>query len=171
MIMDSLLNPTSLRSQADVDFREEQSVDEQDEFDYFESIDGLVAVGVTNATGAVLLMNSPHGWRLPYGPVDTDEDWVLAGQNVSEELTGVSARVTRAERVAQITRCLERDEERKTTSYDVVLRTAPVTGEPVSSDPGFGPWGELEVDWFDAVPEDAYWGHGDAVDDIRLFLE
>lgn len=169
--MDSLFDPSSLRGQTAVEFREEQSVDEQEEFDYFESIDGLVAVGVTNAAGAVLLMNSSHGWRLPYGPVDVDEDWVLAGQNVSEELAGVSVSVIGVERVAQITRYLECDGEHKTTSYDIVLRTDSVTGEPVSDNPGFGPWDELEVDWFDTVPEDAYWGHGDAVDDIRLFLE
>ncbi|WP_247005020.1 hypothetical protein [Halosolutus gelatinilyticus] len=169
--MESLLNPISLRDRTDVEFGEEQCTDEQDEFDYFESIDGLVAVGVTNAAGAALLMNSPHGWRLPYGPVGADEDWVLAGQNVGEELTDVSVTIARAERVAQLTRCLANDEERETTSYDVVLRTAPVAGEPVGDDPSFGPWDEVEVDWFDAVPEDAYWSHGSAVDDIRSFLE
>lgn len=169
--MESIVDPDSLRERTDIEFREERSTDEQDGFDYFESIDGMVAVGLTNSTGAVLLMNSPHGWRLPYGPVDMDEDWVLAGQHVGEELTGVSVSITRAERVARITRCLQNEEERKTTSYDVVLRAAPVANDPVADDPSFGPWDELEVDWFNIVPEDAYWSHGDAVDDIRRFLE
>lgn len=170
-LVDSLLDPDSLRNRADIAFREERSIDEPDGFDYFASLAGMVAVGITNDAGAVLLMNSPHGWRLPYGPVDTNEDWVVAGQRIVEELTGVSGSISRTERVTRITRRLETDEERKTTSYDVVLRSVPVAGEPVDNDPSFGPWDELEVGWFDTVPEDAYWDHGDAVDDIRSFIE
>ncbi|KZN23726.1 hypothetical protein A4G99_12735 [Haladaptatus sp. R4] len=168
--MDSLSDPSSLRGRTAIEFREEQSVDEQGEFEYFASVDGMVAVGITNGAGAVLLMNGPHGWRLPYGPVDTDEDWTAAGRSVGEELAGVSLTITCAERVARITHREAGNEERKTTSYDVVLRTIPVTGEPIDDDPRFGPWDELEVRWFDSVPEDAYWNHGDAVDDIRLFV-
>lgn len=117
------------------------------------------------------MMNSPHGWRLPYGPVDADDDWIAAGRRVGAKLTGDSVTISGVERAAQITRHLAGDETRQTTSYDVVLRTNPVTGKPVADDPHFGPWDELELEWFDAVPEDAYWEHGDAVDDIRPFLE
>lgn len=169
--MDTLTDPSSLRGRTGVEFREEQTVEERNGFDYFSSVDGMLAVGITDEAGAVLLMDSPHGWRLPYGPVGTDEDWMLVGRNIVEELTGVETPIDCAERVAQIHRRLETDEERTTTSYDVVLRAVPVTGEPVDDDPTFGPWEELEVGWFDTVPEDAYWSHGDAVDDIRFFTE
>lgn len=94
----------------------------------------MVAVGITNDRGGVLLTNSPHGWRLPYGPVNADEDWMLAGQRVAEELTGVGVCIARAERASRVTRCLENEEGRKTTSYDVVLRAVPVAGEPVADD-------------------------------------
>lgn len=29
----------------------------------------------------------------------------------------------------------------------------------------------LELGWFDAVPDDAYWDNGDAVDDLRIFVQ
>lgn len=172
--MEPLLDPDSLRERADVEFREERISAEREGFDYFASIDGLVAVGLTNEAGGVLLMNSPHGWRLPYGPVDEDEDWVAVGRRVGEELTGVDVTIARTERAARITHRLEdgrEDDERETTSYDVVLRGTPVRGEPIDDAPTFDPWDELELGWFDAVPDDAYWDHGDAVDDIRLFLK
>ncbi|MCU4743185.1 hypothetical protein [Natronoglomus mannanivorans] len=179
--MESLLDPASLRGQEGVEFRDERCVDDREGFDDFASIDGLVAVGITNRAGAILLMNSPHGWRVPYGPVDPaeNEDWVAVGRRIGAELTGVDVSISRAERVGKITHRLEDGFEdggregtaRETTSYDVVLRSTPVTGEPVADDPSFDPWDDLELEWFDAVPNDAYWDHGDAVDDIRTFLE
>ena len=169
-VMDPLLDPNSLRGRADIDFREGRSVDDRETFDYFASIEGLAAVGLTNEAGAVLLMNGPHGWRLPYGPVETDEDWAVVGGRIGEALLGVDVDVSRAERVERTIHCVEDDEERTTTSYDVVLRAVPVTGEPIADDPDFGPWDELEPDWFETVPGDAYWDHGTAVDDIRLFV-
>lgn len=168
--METLPDPSSLRDRSDVGFRAGRTVDEQDEFDYFSAIDGMVAVGLANEAGAVLLMNSPHGWRLPYGPVDPDEDWVAAGRHLGTELTGVDVAIDRAKRVNEVTHCLEEDDER-TTSYDVVLGAESVAGEPIADDPSFGPWDELELGWVESVPDDAYWDHGDAVDDIRLFLD
>ena len=168
--MDSLSDPNSLRTRSDVAFSEERTVDDQEGFDYFDAIGGLVAVGVTNHVGAVLLMNSPHGWRLPYGPVADDEDWLAAGRRLGETLTDVEVNVDRVERVTQVTHST-RSDDREATSYDVVLRMEPVEGEPLGADPTFGPWEEVEVAWFDAVPDDAYREHGDAVDDIRLFVE
>ncbi|MFT4885216.1 MAG: hypothetical protein ACI8U4_002738 [Natronomonas sp.] len=169
--MDALFDPDSLRHQAGVDFHEEQTTDDPDTFDYFAAIGGLAAVGVTNDAGAVLLMNSPHGWRLPYGPVEADEDWIRVGRHVGTELTGADIEIAGVERVTRLNRREPDEEGRETTSYDIVLGTAPVSGEPVDDAPEFGPWDELEVDWFGAVPDDAYWDHGDAVDDIRSFIE
>lgn len=168
--MDSLANPDSLRSHANIEFREERCIDEQDSYDYFAAIDGLAAIGLTNEAGAVLLMNSPHGWRLPYGPVDLDEDWIRVSQRIGRKLTGIDITVSQVERVARITHCLEEDDRDNSISYDIVLRAIPVAGEPIASSPSFGPWDKLELGWFDSVPEDAYWDHGDAVRDIRLFI-
>lgn len=169
--MDALFDPETLRDRADVDFHDEQTTDDPDTFDYFASIDGLAAVGVTNEAGAVLLMNSPHGWRLPYGPVGTDEDWVAVARRIVRELTEIDAEIARVERVNRLNRVESEESLRETTSYDIVLGSAPVTGEPVAANPSFGPWDELEIEWFDEIPADAYWDHGDAVDDIRSFIE
>lgn len=169
--MDALFDPDSLRGQSNVEFREERSVDDEETFDYFASIDGLVAVGIANEAGRVLLMNSPHGWRLPYGPVDSREDWVSVGQRIGEELTGTDVTIAGAERAAKITHHEQDDDGRGETSYEVILGTDPLNEEPVDAFPSFGPWDELELGWFDTVPDDAYWDHGDAVDDIRLFIE
>jgi hypothetical protein len=74
--MESLSDPGPLGDRDEIECREEDSVDDDDTFEYFNAIGGLVAVGVPN-----------------------DED--------------------------------------------------------------------VELGWFETVPADAYWEHGDAVDDIR----
>ncbi|SEO57350.1 hypothetical protein SAMN04487948_103298 [Halogranum amylolyticum] len=168
--MDSLSDPNALRTRSDVAFSEERTVDDREGFDYFAAIGGLVVVGITNHTGAVLLMDSPDGWRLPYGPVADDEDWLAAGRRLGETLTDAKIAVDRVERVKRVTHSTKGD-DREATSYDVVLRMRPVEGEPLGVDPTFGPWDELETEWFDAVPDDAHWDHDDAVDDIRLFVD
>jgi hypothetical protein len=168
--MDSLPDPGSLRGRSDTPFREEQSVAERNDFEYFDSIGGMVAVGVLGEGDEVLLMNGPHGWRLPYGTVEAGADWVTVGERYATAMTGVDIEVRSVERVTEVTRRLEggRDE---TTNHDVVLRTAPVRGHPIAATPAFGPWDDVEVEWFSGVPGDAYWDHGDAVDDIRRCLE
>lgn len=168
-VVNPLTDPESLRDHPDVEFREERTVTQQTSFDYFASIDGLAAVGITNEEGAILLMNSPHGWRLPYGPINPEEDWITGSQRIGENLTGVTITVSGVERVAKITHYIEGSRHESIT-YDVIFRAVPLTGQPVASSPSFGPWDELELEWFDTVPEDAYWEHGDAVDDIRLFI-
>ncbi|WP_248905814.1 hypothetical protein [Halocatena marina] len=165
--MKSFSDPECLRKRRGIAFEKERIVCERDEFDYFASLSGLAAVGVTNKRGAVLLMDSTHGWRLPYGPVDPGKDWLTAGSQMSETLTGVEVSVTSVERVSKLIRRLEGSEELSTVSYDVVLRLTPVTGEPIADDPSFGPWDEVELGWFDTIPEDAYWDHESAVDDIH----
>jgi hypothetical protein len=74
--MDSLFDPDTLRCRPRITFREEQSVDDEDDFEYFRSIVGLVAIGILSARGEILLMNSPHAWRIPHGPVESGADWV-----------------------------------------------------------------------------------------------
>ena len=168
--MDPIFDPESLRTDSDVAFRDERTVEDRADVDYFASIGGLVAVGITNHDGAVLLMGSPHGWRLPYGPVGDDEDWLAAGRRLSETLTGVDCATDRVERVSRVARSTE-DGDHEATSFDVVLRMEAVDGEPLGDDPAFGPWETLDLGWFERVPSDAYWDHGDVVDDIERFVD
>lgn len=166
--MDALSDPERRRTDADVASSDETAVDDADAFDYFDSIAGMVAVGVTD-DGAVLLMESPHGWRLPYTTVAPGEDWVAVAEEFAAALTGDAPAVDAVERVARITHRVEGG-DRETTTHDVVVGTDPVDGRPVADDPAFGPWDELTVAWFESVPDDAYWDHEDAVADIERFL-
>ncbi|WP_459194901.1 NUDIX hydrolase [Halosimplex sp. J119] len=169
--MDELRDPATLRGDPDVEFSAATTTDGEDAFEYFDGIAGLLAVGITNEAGAVLLMNSPHGWRLPYGHVDDGGDWSARTEEIGEILTGVDVTASEVLRVSEITHELRSDSERTTTSFDAVIGTEPVSGEPMAKDPVFGEWSDLELGWFDEVPEDAYHAHGDAVDDIEYFLD
>lgn len=168
--MDSLVDPDSFRGQPDTTFREEESIDEKDDFEYFRSLSGLVAIGVPSEEGDILLMNSPHGWRLPYGPVESGADWVSAARRFGTAMTARDITIETAERITKIDRQLKNGNA-ETTSYDVVLRAVPVKGQPVGRTPDFGPWADITLEWFSDIPEDAYWEHGDAVDDIERCLE
>jgi hypothetical protein len=169
--MESLSDPERLRDHDDVSFSDETSVHDRETFDYFASVAGMVAVGVTDGDGHVLLMESAHGWRLPYGPVAPGEDWLAVAREIATALTGVPTDVDGVERVVRIDHRLDGDEPADAVTHDLVVGTVPVADEPVADDPTFDPWDDLTVEWFDAVPEDAYWEHDDAVDDVRLFLE
>ena len=168
--MDALFDPESLRRQSGTTFRDEQSVDSTDDFEYFRSIAGLVAIGIPTEGGQILLMDSPHGWRLPYGPVEPGADWAAVARQFGTEMTGKDIAIDTAERIARIERRLENGNE-ETTSYEAVLRAAPVEGQPVNPTSAFGPWNDVEIAWFSSVPDDAYWDHGDAIADVRRCLE
>ncbi|MFB6139599.1 MAG: NUDIX domain-containing protein [Halosimplex sp.] len=169
--MDGLRDPSTLRDDPGVEYVETRTTDGADAFEYFDEVAGLVAVGVTNESKAVLLMDGPHGWRLPYGHVDAGADWAARAAAIAETLTGVETDAAEVLRVTEVTHELRSDADRTATSHDAVLGVEPVSGEPVAEDPTFGEWTDLELAWFDEVPDDAYHAHGDAVDDIEYFLE
>ncbi|QLH79212.1 hypothetical protein HZS55_18795 [Halosimplex rubrum] len=169
--MDELRDPSTLHGEPGVEYTEATTTDGDDAFEYFADVEGLVAVGVTNDADAVLLMDSPHGWRLPYGHVPSGADWFERAAEIAETLTGVDAAAAEVLRVSAITHELRSDTERTATSYDLVVGIEPVAGEPVADDPTFGEWSDLDLGWFTDVPDDAYHAHGDAVDDIEYFLE
>lgn len=169
--MDALHDPSRLREESSVDFRSVRTTDGTDAFEYYSDTAGLVALGITNDDGAVLLMDSAHGWRLPYGGVDSTVDWLDRVAEIGRTLTGVDVTAGAVLRVTEITHELATDQDQTTTSFDAVVGTEPVDGEPIADDPTFDEWEDLELGWFDEVPDDAYHDHGDAVDDIELFLE
>jgi len=168
--MDELRDPSTLRDESGVEYTEARTTDGGDAFEYYDTVEGLVAVGVTNEAGAVLLMDSPHGWRLPYGHVPDGADWLDRVAEIAATLTGVDAAAAEVLRVSAVTHELRNDPQRTVTSYDAVVGTEPVAGEPVADDPTFGEWSDLDLGWFAEVPDDAYHAHGDAVDDIEYFL-
>jgi hypothetical protein len=168
--VDSPLDPETFRDDDAVDFRSEQSRCDIEDFAYFASIAGMVAVGVVNDAGRVLLMDGPHGWRLPYTPVDPEADWVETAEAFAGELTGRPVEMDDVERVAAVTNSLTMGPE-KTDTFEVVLRSVPIDGDPVVEACCAGPWEDLDLGWFDVVPDDAYWDHDAAVDDILRVLD
>ena len=166
--MDRLPPVDALRSDDDVAFAESTATHAPDEFDYWERLDGIVVIGVPDTDGRALLMDSTHGWRLPFVAVEND-DWATVAGTSAEALTGVEATVDDIERVERVERRRE-DGEGRTVTHDVVVRTTPVAAGSLATTPRLPDWGELTVDWFDEVPEEAYREHDETVADISRIL-
>ncbi|WP_435362184.1 hypothetical protein [Haloarchaeobius sp. DFWS5] len=183
--MQSPLDPAELHDHSDITTRTEAATVDDEAFAYREAHAGMAIVGVPSDTGSVLLMRSPHGWRLPYVPVRRDADWLAVVREAGAAMTGEAVDFAAAERVCEITYRLDgetastaavehddekRNDEKQVIGHDVVLRASPVSGEPVAANPVVHPWGELTLSWFDSVPDDAYAAHEDTVPDIRSIL-
>lgn len=161
------VGPDALIDREGVEFREEAPVEHQSHFDHYEPIEGVVAVGVTNGAGEVLLfVNGEEDHAvLPHGPVEAGEDWAAVARREVEDFSGVPVEIQAVERVRRKYYTPE-DDDRRITAYDVVLRASPVAdGIEVSPLCDDNDW---EVGWFDGTPVDI--DEGAETDDIRLFL-
>jgi len=148
--VDSLTDPGARAERNGVEVAEKSATVPAEAFDHYDELGGEVAVGVTNADGAVLLWtDADHGWLLPAAPVDPGEDYAAAARRVVERLADTDVAVTGVERVRRVRYAVE-DDDRETTAYHVLVRAA-ATDEPLPDSPD-GPDGAT-VDWFDAVPE------------------
>ncbi|MFC7226970.1 NUDIX domain-containing protein [Salinirubellus salinus] len=143
--MDPSFDVERLRANPSVLTRAEESVEDPEAFSYWDSLAGMVAVGVTNRDGAVLLMDGPHGWRLPYGPVEPTEEWPAVARRIARAVTGVGPEPSAVDRVSRHTH-RHADTGRETVTHDVVVRAGPVEGTPIAATPTFGPWDDLTVD-------------------------
>ncbi|MFC7176098.1 hypothetical protein [Halosegnis marinus] len=97
------------------------------------------------------------------------EDPLAVARRIAGTLTGVEVEDADFERVTEFTREHATTGE-TTTSFDAVVRVAPVAGEPTAGNPDFEPWEDLVVGWFAEVPDEAYHEHGSAVSDVERFL-
>jgi ADP-ribose pyrophosphatase YjhB (NUDIX family) len=176
----SLTDLDALRTRGDVEFLERTRALEQRKFEAlrkrYQSIDGVVQVGVTDDDGAVLLVG-PDPWAPPGGNVDAGEDWAAAARRAIADLTGVAVTVDGVERVEETYFCLESDEDSRFLAPSVLFSASPAE-EPgdfradptVASDlddPLYGDGEDVELAWFEEVPGDAHPNH---VDHIELFL-
>ncbi|WP_123534294.1 NUDIX hydrolase [Halosimplex salinum] len=97
--MDRITDPETLRDDPGVDFREQERVVGDEEFETAmegaEDQSGLVVVGVENEDGELLLVDSEwvDGWTLPNGPVGVDEDWAIAADRWSEDALGFPVQI------------------------------------------------------------------------------
>ena len=128
---------------------------------------GWAVVGVTNDADALLLMDDgSHGWTLPAIPVDDGGDGAARGREAIEGLTGRAIDLVGVERVRRLD-YHEEDGDGQVTVHHVVLRTEPVAGEPVATEPTIGCDGSADVGWFDVLPDEL---EDVVADDARLFL-
>lgn len=162
------VDPESLVDREGVEFCQAAPVENQGHFEQYGSIEGTVAVGVTNAAGEALLMVHESGDDavLPHAPVETGEDWAAAARSAVEGFAGVPIEVEAVERVRRKHYTPEGDDDRQTTAYDVVLRASPAPGAGVTPLCEENDW---TVGWFDGLPVDDP-EENEVVDDIRLFL-
>lgn len=164
---DVLADPASLADREDIDVREKRRDVDEETFELFADHEGVAAVGITRADGALLLWEGPHGWTLPFTFVEPDDDWIAAARTVIAELTGVSVEIADVESL----RCVENalvDGDAQVTTYELVYRARTVTDETVVRELSAFEADEEhpDVGWFDDVPAIA-----DNEDDIRSFLE
>jgi hypothetical protein len=161
--MDSLSDPATLFDDPDVDHQSESGTVPEEVFeDLANDTEGLVGVVVTRADGAVLLVEGPSGWALPYTDVEPGEDWVERGRIWLKQLTGVVVDVDGALRVREVEYHLA-DGDRSTLSHQVLLDGPTVEAER-AADLTMG--GSIDTEWFTEVPDDA-----DGVEDIEFVLE
>ncbi|MXV63674.1 hypothetical protein GS429_16730 [Natronorubrum sp. JWXQ-INN-674] len=179
-------DPESLRDRETVEFETETRTLSRAEFETARGLENHVAVGVTNESGEVLLVNDgSRGWTVPSVAVAPNEDWDSVGRRMAASLTGVDAELDRPVRVRRVDFQREDDSERRRTTYNIVVRTEPVTGRPIADDPTVGrdeqppgpeedvetkspAVGEQELLWLDRVPEGQ---SGEIAADIRSLLD
>jgi len=162
--MDSLSAPATLLDDPDVDQQRESGELAEEPFEEFVSgMEGLVAVVVARADGAVLLAEGPNGWALPYVAVEPDDDWVERGRIWIKQLTGEVVDVEGALRVREVEYHLE-DGDRSATNHQVLLEGPTVEGE-LAEDLTEG--GSIDTDWYTTVPD----GDVDGPEDIEFALE
>jgi hypothetical protein len=164
-----LTDPERLRERASIAFREETFTVDAEELATWEPLAGVGVLGVTRRN-TVLLMDGPHGWRLPYYAVESDEDWLAVGRAVGAALTGSPVEIAGVERVTRVERQLEDGGDSHVT-HDVLLRAMPAAGDGSVGNHYADRVEHVEAtDWFDAVPAAAYREHEDTVPDICRFL-
>ncbi len=166
--MDTLLDPGLLLDRDDVRTTEETTEVDQQEFDEWGAIDGLVIVGTTNDDDQLLLVEGPDGWTLPITAVEPGVDWVATATRGVEAQTGVLVEVDRIVSAKRIEHRLA-DSDETVVSYEVVLAASPYGDETVAFDAGLAPGYVTDARWFNAEPRELADGARGGV--VREFLE
>ncbi|QSW97776.1 NUDIX hydrolase [Haloterrigena alkaliphila] len=167
--MDPSLEPDTLRDRDDVEFQTETRTLSAPEFETAQSLESRVTVGIINAAGEVLLVaDGARDWTLPGVSVGANAEWGDAARRAIESLTGLEAEVDEPIRVREVAFREEGESDRQRRTYDVLVRTTPVSGRPVAEEPTIGDDDVADLIWLDRVPE----GVSDGLAaDVRSVLE
>ena len=165
--METTLDPDVLCDRDDVEVRTETRTVTRAEFGTARDLESHVTVGIVTDAGDLLFVaDGARGWTLPAVPVGPDEKWADAARHAVASLTGVDADLEDAVRVRRVDFQLEDDPERRHTTYDVLVRTAPLSGRPVADDPTLAGEDVDDLVWLDRVPDDATDGVATAVESV-----
>jgi ADP-ribose pyrophosphatase YjhB (NUDIX family) len=163
-VLDSF-DPEAAVADDDIEYVEARVEKDDAHFGFFEPVAGMVAVGVTDSTGALLLVENDAESHalLPFGWVDPDDEWTTVARDRVEELTGLRVELDGVERVRHV-EYVHETESRRTEGYLVVFTATPVEDEEVA-DAGVAYDGEtaptdvrrhdvgVDADWYRTVPE------------------
>lgn len=178
--IESLADPETLRERADVPDTEVRRTLGEQAFEglqrHYNSIDGVVQVGIMTDDGELLLQGSVESgdWAPPGGSVQPGEDWVDAARRTMETQTGLEITIDTVELYEHLIFEHEEESGRRFTAPGVSF-TASVADPPPGflDDPGIVDHPQLPDDhnktfaWFDTVPDDARETH---VEHIEMFL-
>jgi len=174
--MHGIRDPETLRDEPGVEFREQERVVDEAEFETVaegaESQSGLVVVGVTDPEGRLLLVDSEYveGWTLPNGPVGVDDDWAIAADRWTQDALGFSVDIGAPKLVIRTeTRSAASDDT--VVGYTLAFRGSlhagmgggPMgTAGPGGPPPGVGPDDDTDTAEGEAPPTGAPPGSGGA---------
>ncbi|QFU81654.1 NUDIX domain-containing protein [Natronorubrum aibiense] len=128
-----LPDPETLCDREDVECETETRSVTRGELEAARDIETHVTVGIINDGGDVLWIDDgSRDWTLPAAPVSRNETWATAARRIAAAATGVDVDLDAPVRVRRV--AFQHDDQRHTT-YNVVVRTAPVSGRPVGDEP------------------------------------
>lgn len=163
------IDPATLRDREDVTYRERTYTHEDADHCAADAV-GRVVVGVTDDAGALLATVDDEGDHavLPNCVVDGDDEWAAVARETAARVAGTEVALEAVEAVRRVEHVLADDPEPHAVTHQVVFAASPV-GEPDAGVPD----DEWTAGWHASMPVDLDAGeaHGDAVADLRRFLE
>ncbi len=179
--MNSIHDPATLIEREDIQFEEKTRSFDQEKFealrDRYDSIAGVVQVGVVNENDDVLLLG-PDEWVPPGGDVEVNEDWVTAARRAIDEWAGIAVDIDEVKLVELTNFHANGDDETQFSAYVVTFQATlandnqefldePTTAEDLNHK--YVSDGEaVELAWFGEMPKDVHENHERHV---RIFIE
>lgn len=161
---ESLTDPESYRAADGVDYYE---AEDDSHFEMNRDTAGVAAVGVTNADGAVALVEFEPATMIPHARVEPGGDFAQAAHDAADDLLGVEIALDDLVRVRRnVSSPDDRDEE--AIAYDVVFAATPATENLPDADDVQSCQAEA-TSWFDSIPDDL--PDGGVRADAELFID
>lgn len=163
-------DPDELRERPDVEICEHTFV--HGSTDHCEAdAAGRVIVGVTNADGAVLVLENEEAPypMLPNEVVESGEDWGESARQAAEDAAGAPVELGDPLRVRDVEHRVDGEDERQTETTHVVYR-ASLASDADDADPPFPADCDWTAHWLDEFPDAMVEEEASPVEDVRLLF-